>query len=75
MNRPNPISDQAWAFIFMLSGCIMTIVCHRMGISGEIGSGIVGGGLGALTKAESNSRKTDVTTGNSPVTINQIEPK
>jgi hypothetical protein len=46
------MTDQAWAFMFTLLGCAMTVVCKHYGLTDAIGAGIVGGGLTALTKSE-----------------------
>jgi hypothetical protein len=46
------MSDQAWAFLFVLAGCLMALIGRHFGIAETLGATIVGGGLNALTKAE-----------------------
>jgi hypothetical protein len=46
------ISDQAWAFLFVLIGCAVALLCRHYGMTETLGATIVGGGLNALTKAE-----------------------
>lgn len=46
------MSDQLWAYIFMVTGCAMAIICHKFQIAADIGSMIIGAGVNAFTKAE-----------------------
>jgi hypothetical protein len=43
------ISIQLWAWVFVVTGCTMVCLAHKMGIPTDIGSGIIGTGLGAFT--------------------------
>jgi hypothetical protein len=51
------MSDQLWAWIFVATGCVMAIVCHHVGIAADIGAGIIGAGINALTKAEARKNE------------------
>jgi hypothetical protein len=46
------LSDQSWAYVFVVSGCVMAIVCHKFQIAADIGSMIIGAGVNAFNKAE-----------------------
>jgi hypothetical protein len=54
------MSDQAWAFLFVITGCLMALLCRHFGITETLGATIVGGGLNALTKAETNRQTVNV---------------
>ena len=43
------LTDQTWAFIFVVTGCVMAIVCHHFSIAADIGAGIIGAGINAFT--------------------------
>lgn len=46
------MTDQSWAYLFVVTGCIMALICKHYGLTDAIGAGIVGCGMNALTKAE-----------------------
>jgi hypothetical protein len=54
------MTDQCWAFLFVVTGCVMAIICKHYGLTDAIGAGIVGGGLTALTKAEAKQQNVNV---------------
>lgn len=49
MNKPVDITDQTWAFLLILAGCAMVLLCKHFGIVDDIGSGIIGAGTMAFT--------------------------
>ena len=49
-NAPRPlVTDQAWSFLYLLTGCVMILACKHFGVSDEVGAGIVGAGIQAFT--------------------------
>lgn len=50
MNRPQPLSIQAWSWIYVLTGCTMVLAAHWLGVPTDIGAGIIGAGIGAFTQ-------------------------
>lgn len=56
------LSDQAWSYIFLLTGCAMILICKHFSITEDVGAGIVGAGINAYTatqKAEHPPEKTE----------------
>jgi hypothetical protein len=49
MNKPIDITDQTWAFLLIVTGCAMVVLCKHFGIVDDIGSGIIGAGTMAFT--------------------------
>lgn len=66
MNFPR-LTDQAWSFIFVATGCLMATACYKHGWAAEIGSGIVGAGINAFTSTVKQQQHVDNAT-----TVNQI---
>lgn len=60
------MSDQGWAYIFVVTGCSMVIVCHHFSISADIGAGLIGAGINAFTSTE---KQLNVARAN---TVNQV---
>ena len=50
MNKPEPLSIQAWSWIYVLTGCAMVLAAHWLGVPTDIGAGIIGAGIGAFTQ-------------------------
>ena len=69
-DKPINLSDQTWAFSLVILGCIMTIVCKHYGVSNDLPSGIVGGGLAMFTRAATH----DASITNSPNSL-VVEPQ
>lgn len=67
------MSDQLWAWVFVMTGCVMAIVCHHFGIAADIGAGIIGAGINALTKAETHKQTMNVQRIDS-ITQNEVQP-
>ena len=49
MHKPEPLSIQAWSWIYVLTGCVMVLAAHWLGVPTDIGAGIIGAGIGAFT--------------------------
>jgi hypothetical protein len=43
------ITDQMWSYIVLITGCVMIVLCRHMGITEDVGAGIVGAGIQAFT--------------------------
>lgn len=50
MSKPEPLSIQAWSWIYVLTGCAMVLAAHWLGVPTDIGAGIIGAGIGAFTQ-------------------------
>jgi hypothetical protein len=61
MSKPVDITDQTWAFLLILAGCGMVLLCKHFGIVDDIGSGIIGAGTMAFTNGVKQAHDTTVT--------------
>lgn len=60
MTNPFPkLTDQAWSFLFVATGCVMAVTCYKHGWAAEIGSGIVGAGINAFTSTVKQQQNVD----------------
>lgn len=71
-DRPVSINNETWSFLLILVGCCMTILSKRLGISEQLGAGIVGAGIMVFTNATKANRDT-IATGDNPVVVNNPE--
>jgi hypothetical protein len=60
MNKPVDITDQTWAFLLILAGCGMVLLCKHFGIVDDIGSGIIGAGTMAFTNGVKQSHESTI---------------
>jgi hypothetical protein len=51
MHRPSSfaMSDQLWAFLYLIVGCSMVIATKHLGITSDVGMTIIGAGIQAFT--------------------------
>jgi hypothetical protein len=59
MSKPEPLSIQAWSWIYVLTGCAMVLAAHWLGVPTDIGAGIIGAGIGAFTQITRLSNTVD----------------
>lgn len=45
------LTDQSWAWVFVLTGCFMVMASHHFNIATDIGAGIIGAGIQAFTSS------------------------
>jgi hypothetical protein len=50
MSRLEPLSIQAWSWVYVITGCAMVLAAHWLGVPTDIGAGIIGAGIGAFTQ-------------------------
>lgn len=53
-------SIQTWAFIYVVLGCVMVLVTHHFGLPTDLGSSIIGAGIGAFTVFAKQQQNTNV---------------
>ncbi len=46
------MTDQIWAYIYLVTGCVMVIIAHHLNIDNAIGAGIIGAGINAFTATQ-----------------------
>lgn len=66
-SAPPPwMTDQVWSYIVLVTGCVMIVICRHLGVTEDVGAGIVGAGIQAFTAQQ---RGTVTTTSSLPVPI------